>query len=182
MNLNVRWARENTVKLFNWEELEKIIPISQSKWYIGHRKKLNDQRSFTVPWTVDNSSFCKTLFNWDASIDLMSLVIYTKLADWSITHLKGIRTSVLVKFMKYFDKVSLYVDVMNLRSLLVGVIQLSLKIDGWVRSFKSPTRSTWKFGLVYKIFRTQPNLSGFLFLVLGRAFSDAYIRCFSRCF
>ena len=104
----------NKRKLSDYETValfEECSDILQRK--LPH--KLKDLGSFTIPCSIGNSIFEKTLCDLSASINLMPLFIFRKLglgeanptiitlqlADRSLTHPRGIIEDVLVKVDKF---------------------------------------------------------------------------------
>ena len=104
----------NKRKLSDYE----IVAFSKECSAILKRKlppKLKDLGSFTIPCSIDNSIFEKTLCDLSDCINLMLLSIFRKLglgednptivtlqlADRSLTHPRGIIEDVLVKVDKF---------------------------------------------------------------------------------
>ncbi|XP_070009861.1 uncharacterized protein [Nicotiana sylvestris] len=64
-------------------------------------EKLFDPRSFTIPWTIGNFAFAKTLCDLRASRNLMPLAIYKRLADRTVKRPSGILDDLLILVGKF---------------------------------------------------------------------------------
>ena len=112
-----KFMKDNISKKRKYDE-DGVVNLSATYNAITQKnmpQKMQDPRSFTIPYTIGNHEFGKALCDYDASINLMRFSVVKRLSlgkltptamslqmvDISMTQLEGILEDVLVKVGKF---------------------------------------------------------------------------------